>query len=233
MPHALIERPDYRERIFIVGANGSGKSYFAARLLSILPRWVAIDLKGDFGEDIELDRHALVITSPGDWRWRLFPVHVKRIIYRPKPADYGTVDDIVGRMFERARILKKRYGKGHQYRFYLYCDEALLQSRGRKTVNLAGSAITGRSLEMGFIVSSQRLSWIPVEVRTEAWRVYVFYQSSVDEERDVLKLAKNKLTLQQLDELGADYSFYELKRTDGGIIQVTHFPKLSHKEVQG
>jgi hypothetical protein len=129
-------------------------------------------------------------------------------------------------MFDRARALKKRYGKGHNHRFYLYCDEGLLQSRGRRTIHLAGSAISGRSLEMGFILSSQRLSWIPVEVRSEYWRMYVFYLSSQDEEKEVIKLAKNRLTLAQLEALGADYSFYELKRVQGGLINVTHFPKL-------
>jgi energy-coupling factor transporter ATP-binding protein EcfA2 len=131
--YAVVTKPAYNERIFIVGANGSGKSYFAARLLAVLDRWIAIDLKGDFGEDIGLDHDAVVITSPKDMRLRLFPRSIKRIIYRPKPADYGTVDGIVGQMFDRARALKKRYGKGHDFRFYLYCDEGLLQSRGRRT----------------------------------------------------------------------------------------------------
>jgi hypothetical protein len=227
VPNAIYELPDYKERVFVVGANGSGKSYFVARVIACLPRWFAIDLKGDFGEDCGLDKSATIITKPSDFRLRLFPRQIKRIIYRPAPTDYSSVDAVVGRLFNLARALKKRYGKGHPYRFYLYCDEGLLQSRGRRTVHLAGSAISGRSLEMGFILSSQRLSWIPVEIRTEAWRVVVFYLSSVEEEREVIKLSKNRLTLQQLEELGADYSFYELKRTQGGLITVTHFPKLT------
>lgn len=224
---AVITKPGYKERVFIVGANGSGKSYFAARLLDALPRWITVDLKGDFGEDIGLDQRAKVLTSPTDWRWRFFPREIPRVIYRPAPVHYRSVDAVVGALFNKARALKKRYGKGHPYRFTLYCDEGLLQSRGRDTRNLAGVAISGRSLEMGLIVTSQRLSWIPVEIRSEAWRIYVFYLSSVEEESEVIKLSKRKLTIDQLEALGADYSFYEIKRTEGGLLDVRHYPKLA------
>ena len=224
---AVVTKPSYKERVFIVGANGSGKSYFAARLLDVLPRWVTIDLKGDFGEDIQLDQRARVITSPTDWRWRLFPQRLPRVIYRPHPRYYGSVDDLIGKLFDQAKALKKRHKAGHKYRFYVYCDEGLLQSRGRRTTNLAGAAIAGRSLELGLIVTSQRLAWIPVEIRSEAWRTYVFYLSSTKEEKEVIELSKGRVTLDQLEALGADFSFYEIKRTAGGLQTVTHYPKLA------
>lgn len=230
-----ITLPGYNERIFIVGANGSGKSYFVAKLFDQLPRWVVIDLKGDFGEDIDLDKRATVIRDPHDRRWARFPAGVahsgwmaiSRVIYRPRVRDWASVDDLIGRLFETAQRLKKRYGKGHQYRFFLYCDEGLLQSRKRNTVNLAGAAVSGRSIELGLAVTSQRLSWIPVEVRTEVWRLYVFYLSSIDEEKEVMKLTKNQLSLEQLEALGADFSFYEIRRQPGGLVHVQHFPRIA------
>lgn len=235
---AVVKLPEFKERIFIVGANGSGKSYFASSLLEALTktpgqdRWFAIDLKGDFGEDLKLDRLARIISRPDDWRLRGFPVWPSRILFRPRPADFGSVDRVIGQLFERARKLKKRQRQtDHKYRFYLYCDEALLQSRHRDTTNFAGAAIAGRSLGMGFIVTSQRISWIPVEVRTEAWRIYVFYLSDIGEEKEVIKLTKGKLSIDQLEALGADYSFYEASRQQGGMIKVIHYPKLAFEEV--
>lgn len=230
-----IELPAYNERIFIVGANGSGKSYFVSRLFENMPRWVAIDLKGDFGEDVNLDKQATVISDPNDRRWKLFPDgwagtgmgKIERVLFRPKPRDWGSVDWLIGRMFDKARRMKKRYGKDHEHQFFLYCDEGLLQSRKRDTTNLAGAAVAGRSIGMGLAVTSQRLSWIPVEVRTEVWRLYAFYLSSIDEEKEVIKLTKNQLTLDQLEALGADYSFYEIRRQPGGMVKVQHYPRLA------
>lgn len=220
---------DYRERVFVVGANGTGKSYFSGELLTASPRWFAIDLKGDFGEDVGLEKRAKVITSYHSSYLKLFPRWVPRIIYRPKFVEYGRVDPLIGYLFDRARGLKKRYGRDHAYRFHLYCDETLLQSRGRKTTNLAGVAIAGRSVGMGLIAASQRLAWIPVEVRSEYWRMYVFYLSSREEEIEVVKLSKGRVTPDDLEALGADYSFYELKRQQGGSISVVHFPPMHYQ----
>lgn len=222
---AVLTLPDYKERVFIVGANGSGKSFLVARLLNVMPRWVAIDLKGDFGEDLNLEGTAKVLTSVTDWRWRFFPKHYPRIIYRPRTFDQ--IDALIGRLFMLAIRLKKKYGPDHPYRFVLYCDEGLLQSRRLQTTWLARAAVAGRSLGLGLWVTSQRLSWIPVEVRSEQWRTYVFYLSSRDEEKEVIKLSKDRLTIPDLEALGADYSFYELKRNTGGKLTVTKFPKLS------
>lgn len=105
-----------------------------------------------------------------------------------------------------------------------------MQAKTGATTWLSSIAVSGRSLEIGLWLTSQRLAWIPVETRSEAWRIYIFYLASEEDEKEVIKLTKRRLSLDQLNALSADFSFYEIKRGTGGILQVTKFPPIQVKE---
>lgn len=213
----LLEPPVYQERLLLMGANGSGKSQLAGALLgSGYPRWVAIDSKGDF----PAPQPHVVIRTPDDRRWSWN--RDGGILYRPKP-EYNTgpwLDEILRRLFLRAQK------EGKTAPFVVYVDEALFLSKLGHTRWLSALAVSGRSLKVGLWVSSQRPAWIPVEIRTEAWRWLVFYLAYSEDEKEVLRYAKGQISPAQLQEAAVDYSFWELKRGKGGKVQATHFPAL-------
>lgn len=214
---AILEPPDYKERVLIVGANGSGKSVLASALLgSGYDSWFVIDSKGDF----EPPKPYRIVRHPDDWRLRVWP-NVPTL-YRPRP-EYNNgpwLDEMLRRLYVRA----VKYGKRHP--FIVYVDEALYLARTKHVQWLAALAVSGRSLRVGLWVSSQRPVWIPVEVRSEAWRWYVFYLSYQQDEEEVLKYSKGRLQLPDLQSLSVDHSFYELRRGKGGKVGAMRFPAM-------
>lgn len=246
----VIEPPPLKARLAILGANGSGKSLFTYKLLQArkgsdycYKRQVIIDPKGDFGlreepQDsgnyIPIDPetyklYAVVDTPPNLsfwksprnwWAWR----NADRVLYRPKPPYHAGqwIDYVIGWLFMRARKTGKKKP------FLLVLDEGLLQGRTRKTEWYGAIIVAGRSMGVGVWTLSQRLSWIPVEVKSEAWILYVFFLSSIQEEREVINYTKGRLTVDQLEAGTADYSFWEIKtRGKGGAITVRHLPPLA------
>jgi hypothetical protein len=216
----VIEPPSYQERVLFVGANGSGKSRLAAAMLGAGYRWVAIDLKGDF----PAPKPYVVVRTPDDWRWRW--VRSKGILYRPKPeyANGPWLDAVLHRLYVRGQR------EGKRKPFVVYVDEGLALSRGGHTQWLSTLAVAGRSLGVGLWVASQRPRWIPVEVRTEAWRLYVFYLQYEEDEREVMKLSKGLISEEDFRRAKVDYSFWELRRTKGGKIVARHYPPLALTE---
>lgn len=81
---------------------------------------------------------------------------------------------------------------------------------------LAALAVAGRSLGVGLWCASQRTKWIPVEVRSEAWRWYVFYLADEEDEEEVVKFAKGRLTIAELRAYCREYGFIELRRAARG-----------------
>lgn len=201
-----------------MGSNGGGKSKLAGQMLaSGYPRSVSIDVKGDFDPPLDYD----VLRSPSEWGWRNTDKH---IVYRPK-LEYmggGWLNEVLFSLFERARK------KGKREPFVVYVDEGLYLSKTGHTQALAALAVSGRSLNVGLWVASQRPTWIPVEVRSEAWRWYVFYLAYEQDEREVLRYAKGRISLEQLQEGTANYSFWEIKRGEksAGRLTINHFPPV-------
>lgn len=229
----MLARPTYQERLFFVGTNGSGKTKLMREFYLREPRYCVMDPKGDFPK-APGDK---VVKSPKDFRWNLFPdglwgsglFAVPRILYRPDPKYQPTMDLRLRWLFYKARKLKKR----HRPAFRVGVDEGLFQSKAFSNSRprwLMSSAITGRSLDLGLDLNSQRPSGIPVEIRSEAWRMYVFYLGDQDDMKAILRYAQGTLTIDDLMDLGEDFSFIEVKRTPGGRRQATRFPpiRLSH-----
>jgi hypothetical protein len=208
-----ISPPEYGERIIALGSNGGGKSVLMRELLAAgYPRTVTIDVKGDF-EPIQPHR---VVTKPDDWLgWR-----ADHIVYRPgrEHQTRAAMDGVLNRLYNRAQ----KSGKRHP--FVVYIDEALYLAKLGCASSMAALAVSGRSLGLGLWITSQRPKWIPVEVRSEAWRWYVFYLSFEEDEREVLKHTKGRLTLQNLQEGTEAYSFWEIRRgrSNPGLVDVTH-----------
>lgn len=201
-----------------MGSNGGGKSVLAGQMLaSGYPRSVSIDVKGDFDPPLDYT----VLRSPDEWGWRNTDRH---IVYRPKIEYMGGawLEEVLFRLFERARK------KGKREPFIVYVDEGLYLSKTGHIQSLAALAVSGRSLNVGLWVASQRPMWIPVEVRSEAWRWYVFYLAYEQDEREVLKYTKGRLSLAQLQEGTANFSFWEIKRgkQSAGKLTISHFPPV-------
>lgn len=202
---------------------------------NVVPRYVVFDPKGDFPE--QPGGNEKIVTSPGSFTWNLFPdglfgsglFRVNRIIYRPDPKYQPTMDLRLRHLFYKARKLhiaaRKKGLDISPYHFRVGVDEGLFQSKNGKRW-LQSAAITGRSFNMGFDVNSQRPVGIPVEVRSEAWRMYVFYLGDVKDQKAVLDYAQGTVTLEDLDDLGDDFSFIEVSRTPGGKRRATKYPPL-------
>lgn len=156
---------------------------------------------------------------------------LSRILYRPEPRYQPFMDLRLRELFYKARSLKnqaRRKGlKQSPYHFRVGVDEGLFQSKAFGNSRprwLMSAAITGRSLDLGLDLNSQRPAGIPVEIRSEAWRMYVFYLGDSEDMKAVLRYAQGTLTVNDLMDLGEDFSFIEVKRTPGGRRTATKFP---------
>jgi hypothetical protein len=206
---STLTPPEYKERVLFMGENGSGKSVLARELLSAgYPRYVAIDSKGDF----PTREGDVVIKDPQDKRWKSPPDHT---IYRP-PANFATgpwLSYILHLCYARAQR------EGKQKPFIVYVDEGYFLSRTGHTQWLAGLAVSGRSMGVGLWVSSQRPRWIPTEVRTEAWRWFIFHLGYDEDEAEVVKYLKlgagieaKRRGITMLQEATENFSFIEVSR---------------------
>lgn len=212
-----IKPASYQERILFVGSNGGGKTKLAGEMLGAgYPRTVSIDIKGDFEPQVDY----VEINKPNDLRWH----YAKHIVYRPSARydDGHWLDEVLKALFRRAKA------KGKKYPFILYIDEGLYVAVSSRTGTMRQLAVTGRSLNLGLWVSSQRPKWIPVEVRSEAWRWYIFGMSYLEDEREILKHSKGKITIESLQEMD-DFSFWELKRSanTAGKMIAKHYPRVA------
>lgn len=220
-----LSLPGYKERVFFLGSNGSGKTVLASNMLSYYPRFVAFDVKGD----LEIpNSKALVIKTPDDWHWQFYPNKYKRIIYRPKPeyASGPWLDYVLRKLY----YLAQKRAKQSTSWFVVYLDEALFMAKTGSTKWMSALAVSGRSLNVGLWITSQRPTWIPVEVRSEAWRSYVFYLKRKQDQKEIVDDSNGKVTYDILNELGVDHSFLEIKRGKGGRTEVTHYPPLRLQE---
>jgi len=211
---AQIEAPGYDSRLLLLGTSGSGKTRLLRELLAAgYERWIAIDAKGDFwpkGRDYRLLSRP-PWEDPKAWG-------SDRILYRPATADTrkgASLDAVLRWIYERQRARyddrRRRPGPG----LILAVEEAFMLSRSGHTQALSDAAVSGRGLNLGLWVASQRPRWIPVEVRSESDRWFVFPLGYEEDEREVLRYAKGALDLDDLQEAGTAHSFWELVRKMG------------------
>jgi len=220
-----VETPGYKERVFFLGANGSGKTILASRMLESYERCIVFDVKHDFPIPWEKGQYTLVSKPPhagGIVNWWHWLTAGKHIIYRPvRPYDDGKhTTKFLDWTFDQAR---KAQGKKPTI---LYLDEGGWMSYGGARDAIARIAITGRSLNLGLWLSAQRPRGIPVEVRSEAWRWYVFYLRSRDDRKEVVNYLDYRVDERELESSTRDFEFWEIRRGHGGRMNYRRLPPV-------
>ena len=211
----VLTLPEYYERLLFVGENGSGKTELNKNLIAHYERFVAFDLKGDFTPPCDYK----VLTEPEDYRWKFMTP--PRIVYRPKKQfrSGAWFNHTLEMLWDRSIKLK---GKEP---FIVDIDEGLMQANLGTTAWLENLIVGARGLNTGVWLNSQRPRNIPVSIRSEAWRWYIFALGYEEDEKEVVRYSKGMLTIADLQTLG-DYSFYELRRLKGARKIVTKYPPL-------
>jgi energy-coupling factor transporter ATP-binding protein EcfA2 len=154
------------ERGLLIGATGSGKSYLAKYVLSNKSQLLVIDPKGDF---ILKGRKANIYRTPKElMKWK-GNSNNEYAIYRPTPQHDESEDwDVVFKFLFYKKIKNKRP--------FIYIDEAYLVLKSPLSYSKFLKAIynQGRGLGIGILAASQRPKGIPIFMRSENSRVWLF-----------------------------------------------------------
>lgn len=234
---ALIEAPSLEARVLFLGANGSGKTILARQMLQYYTRWTVIDPKHAF-KPIVTSKDGpdwVVISDPHDKKRRQ-----PKVIYRPTP-EYMAPEWMAFYFRFLYDEAQQEYKKGQKDREYVPKGRVLMLDEGKFGVTpnslywrwLANVAVVTREWgTLGFWYLSQRVGGIPVEIRTEAWRIYVFFLHSKRDREEVVDLAADQLTEKDLRAGTADYRFIELRRVEGGKMHVAKYPPVVYNPTQ-
>lgn len=150
----FLPKPD--ERMMIIGMTGSGKTFFAEKILNWRKYVVVYDLKGELNwtgykivrnfEELKREEHPKLIFKP--------------------PLDFITDEDSVNDFFHW--VYERR-------NCTLYVDEVMTCCfRGRICFWLLAIVTRGRELGISFIGSTQRPKQIPISLLSEAERWAMF-----------------------------------------------------------
>jgi hypothetical protein len=217
----VIQPPEYQERLLIVGENGTGKSELSFMLdrFGNYRKVIYVDHKGDCVPRGEFR----LVTKPDDrWGWS----RGRRIVYRPAHGSYWHSDRgfelVLERLFHQAVRAYDHKRRRSREPFVVIIQEILLFGpRSQKVIGEMASA--GRNYELGLWIETQRPRRLPVVCRSEAWRIYAFPLGYQDDEEEVIKYAKGRLSIDAFRELEDSISkqdphpFYELiRRTKEG-----------------
>lgn len=140
------------DRVFLCGMTGSGKTFWAMHMLAALPRLIVVDSK-----------HSDEIAK---WDWRDGDKNSVRLLERGRAVrvrvhDDGEALDWMGRAYHAGGTV-------------VYIDEVvLLVPQGtRSPIELQQIWRAGRERGVGGWVATQRPSWLPRELLSEAeWSV--------------------------------------------------------------
>lgn len=196
-----IKLPELGQHLVFCGTTGSGKSYFAKKLLEKFDRFFIFDTHNSF------TTKAYILNSPEFLTSKLLLFN--RIRYIPK-LDYRS------KQFFNY-VIKKLVVDNSGKKRIIYIDEIFHLGFGANFPDWLSRGIsTARQRKTSFWVASQRPSNIPMAVLTEATKIYCFYLSY---EEDINKLAlfvrDTKNFKEAMKELKYDYSFIEIDRIKG------------------
>jgi hypothetical protein len=232
-----IQPPDEQERLLLLGKNGSGKSELTYELeWAGHYRSIYFDIKGDCTPRlVDVRGIPYKVVKRGDDSWGF---KNRRVVYRPEPGSFWRTDagwaQVLQREFDRAaRQYDHKRKRAREPRLIIIPEILLFGSRAQKVIGDIASG--ARQLGLGLWVETQRPRRIPVVVRSEAWRIYVFSLGYEDDELEVLKYGKGRLSLEQLRELDRaleakppQHPFIEviLRSKTGGALRVRQCAEL-------
>lgn len=169
------------QRVFTAGKTGSGKTYLWRHMLSSVPRLVVLDGKGTLSN-----------WGLADWEDR----EQRRDFGRGNPARLRVLapagerdlnefwDDILWECYQTQDVL-------------IYCDELYAVNQPNKPALPALHAVytRGRELNVGMISVTQRPTWIPLVVMSEAdWFFCFRLQLHEDRQRIAAFMGPDVLT---------------------------------------
>ncbi len=221
---SLLQIPPPDSRLIAYGSNGSGKSQAILTFLRVAvkdPRFDRV-LVIDSKEEIELPGY-VVVKNLSSWRWKFY----RKIIYRPddEHKNAASFTRLFRSILNRQRKLRNKRKPLKPY--LIFCDEGLYLSKMGTSVSraLGDIAIVGRSLKIGLWMLSQRPRSIPVEIRSEAWYVYVFALQYQDDAKEISNSTKGTIPFKELLEPRDDFGFWEIVRSKGGGRQEIRYRK--------
>jgi hypothetical protein len=148
---------------FAVGQTGTGKTFLCEHLLPADGLLGVIDGKREcnaFNCRVFDDPRKLIRAKPD------------RFIYRPKPqwfASHGGYDAVYKYCYERGNM-------------FVFTDEVLAVCKGRTVPHWLNVCVQmGRSKGITMLSGTQRPSWIPINLITEARKLYAFRLSYPDD----------------------------------------------------
>lgn len=166
---ASLKLPEYGQHIIFLGATGSGKTFFAEKLLSHYHNYFAVDVQDG------LDLPGNVITTP-----KLLKFNLKwhdKIRYTPKP-EYVEKDsfDTVFRTLLESSTKKNPKPK------IIYIDEIFFLGYGFMNFPrwLVKSIPTARQRKLSYWISTQEPKNIPGNMLSQASKIYVFSLAKLD-----------------------------------------------------
>jgi DNA helicase HerA-like ATPase len=163
-----------RDRVFITGQTGTGKSYLASLFLSKLNRLIAIDTIGDLSEQFP---RMEPYTKNG--LARLKNGRAERMIIERPALDESDIPD----WFEGIAAQALEIGD-----VTLYVDEAYNVIPNRMLRKYAMMLFTqGRHYGVGTWVSAQRPAKIQTESATEAQHYFIFRLNNPDDQMKIRK----------------------------------------------
>jgi hypothetical protein len=217
----ILQVPDYHERVLFLGDSGTGKTELLRRFLyyTNAERWLVLDNKRSFEPIGQPNRDYVIVSTPYGWRW-WFP----RIVFRPN-REYNTGAWgawVLEREYEKQVQLPKDKREGK----LIVIDEALWLAKAGASDTLGRVQVTVRELKIGTWLCSQRTRWIPLEVKANATYIIVFPLGEEEDERDVIRMSKGRLTLADLRNL-PDFGFWVIRKFPGGRMEIHRFPGIS------
>lgn len=166
------------ERLLLAGKTGSGKTYFARRLLAGLPRLVVIDPKASLKE--------WGLLAPTGWRWRSFLKDGAPGRFRILPP----IEDDLRGWYET--LFQDLYNAGN---VTVYIDEAYaVAPPGSQPGKWLTALYTrGRERGIGVWAATQRPTWIPLFLISEADWIVTFRLNLTADRKRIADIAGDPL----------------------------------------
>jgi hypothetical protein len=184
------------ERVFLCGRTGSGKTFAAYHILKPLPRLIVLDPKGTLGT----------------WGLRPWDREARRLLKRGEPVrarvtvEFGTDPSEIWQ-----QAYQEIYAAGNAT---MYIDEVygVVDPGSKASPELTGLITRGRELRIGVFGCSQRPSWVPLFLMTEAQHFFMFSLHLMEDKRRMAEFMGPEVMEPIRDEHGVYYSYATWER---------------------